>query len=254
MEMSIDNISITHKNMYYIDDMKQPHVIYKYDTEKDIDNIEIGLNTIRNGRIPDGEMNLLIKQYSKNPSREDIKKYLITRWDSKDPIKIVAIKQLQEYWDSIEEVYFNHLADRMQLESFYNVKELVGYLSTRYGSGYNYNDNWFAVSVHKGTLGNTLTAMHEIMHIFFYKRWWQFCKEQGLEDKNIWDVKEAVTVLLNLWFKYQVIDIDLGYQEHTNLRKNIKKWFLETRDFKATLLKACDYIKTHKEESPAWVK
>ncbi|KKU22136.1 MAG: hypothetical protein UX31_C0006G0048 [Candidatus Nomurabacteria bacterium GW2011_GWA1_46_11] len=43
--------------------MKLPHVTYKYDLERDIDDIEIGLNTIRNGRKPDNELALLIGQY-----------------------------------------------------------------------------------------------------------------------------------------------------------------------------------------------
>jgi len=234
--------------------MKLPHVTYKYDLERDIDDIEIGLNTIRNGRKPDNELALLIGQYGENPFREDIKKYLKVRWENNESIKEVVIKQLQEYWDSIEEIYFKHLADRMQLESYYNIEELTGYLSTRHGSGYKHEENWFAVSAHKGTLGNSLTAMHEMMHIFFHKQWWQFCKDQGVEDKNIWDIKEAVTVLLNLWFKYQIVDIDMGYPEHAQFRKNIKEWFLEIKDFKTTLTKACEYINTHKTESPPWVK
>jgi len=70
--------------------------------------------------------------------------------------------------------------------------------------------------------------------------------------KNIWDIKEATTVLLNLWFKNQLIEIDWGYGEHTELRKNIKKWFLESQDFKTTLQKSCDYMKANKEKSPPW--
>ncbi|KKU19239.1 MAG: hypothetical protein UX29_C0008G0070, partial [Parcubacteria group bacterium GW2011_GWA2_46_10] len=80
--------------------MKLPHVTYKYDLERDIDDIEIGLNTIRNGRKPDNELALLIGQYGENPFREDIKKYLKVRWENNESIKEVVIKQLQEYWDS----------------------------------------------------------------------------------------------------------------------------------------------------------
>ncbi|KKU22200.1 MAG: hypothetical protein UX31_C0005G0010 [Candidatus Nomurabacteria bacterium GW2011_GWA1_46_11] len=81
--------------------MKPPHVTYKYDLERDIDDIEIGLDTIRNGRQPDNELALLMGQYGENPSREDIKKYLKVRWENNESIKEVVIKQLQEYWDSI---------------------------------------------------------------------------------------------------------------------------------------------------------
>lgn len=75
-----------------------------------------------------------------------------------------------------------------------------------------------------------------------------------MSEKNTWDIKEAVTVLLNLWFKNQTIHTDWGYEEHTNLRKNIKQWFLDSRDFKNTLQKACEYMKEHPEESPEWVR
>lgn len=205
------------------------------------------------GRQPDRELAQIIQQYGNTPSEEDIKTYLISRWKNKEIIPGFIVNQLQEYWDTIEEKYFNHLADRMQLTSFHEIKQLNGFLSVRYGSGYNSEQQWFAVSVYNSTLRNTLTAMHEITHIFFHKQWWDFCKKQGLSDKNIWDVKEATTVLLNLWFKNQVIDTDWGYDEHTELRRFIIDWFLETRDFQKTLERACAYMKEYPKKSPAWI-
>ncbi|MCR4322911.1 MAG: hypothetical protein NUV61_02390 [Candidatus Azambacteria bacterium] len=233
--------------------MNIPHVIFSYNQEKDIKNIQIGFDTVRRGRRPDRELTQIIQQYGNAPSEEDIKAYLISRWKNKEALPDLIVKQLQEYWDTIEEKYFNHLADRMQLTSFHEIKQLGGFLSVRYGSGYNAEQQWFAVSVYNGTMRNTLTAMHEIMHIFFHKQWWSFCKNQGLPDNNIWDVKESMTVLLNLWFKNQIIDTDWGYDEHTELRRFIIDWFLEARDFQKTLEKACAYMKKHPEKSPDWL-
>lgn len=231
-----------------------PHAKFLYSSQKDVENIIIGLNTVSHGRVADKSILALVEKYGANPSRDAIHEYVVNIWKNKQPIQYILISQVQEYWNSIEEKFFTHLADRMQLESFFDVNILHGYLSIRWGSGYNSHENWFAISTHNGTLKNSLTAMHEIMHIFFHKQWWELCKEQGLEEKNIWDVKEAMTALLNLWFKNQIIDVDTGYEEHSELRFLIEKWFLESRNFKRTLIKACKFMKEHKEKSPVWVK
>jgi len=73
------------------------------------------------------------------------------------------------------------------------------------------------------------------------------------QEKDIWNVKEAMTVLLNLWFKDQLIDMDWGYEENAELRKVIQEKFLESKNFKETLLRACEYIKLHQEKSPLWI-
>lgn len=232
---------------------KIPQIIFKYDREKDIENILIGLNAVRQGRQPDRELARIVKSYGDTPTKKELEFYLSSRWEKKEYILSLIIKQLQEYWDAVEKDYFSHLANRMQLTSYYDTEQLSGFLSTRYGSGYNFKEHWFAVSVHNGTLQNTRVAMHEIMHIFFHKQWWDFCLKQGVPDKNVWDVKESMTVLLNLWFKDQLIDIDWGYEEHAELRRLIIEWFLKTRDFKKTLKEACEYMKINPKKSPIWI-
>lgn len=233
--------------------MKTPKISFSYIQEKDIANINIGLNTIKKGRVPEKELKNIIEKYGPTPSVEELKNYLDKKWSGKEEIIGVVVKQLQEYWDFVEKGYFSHLADRMQLESFFDIEKIDGYFSSRYGCGYNVDGKWFAASLYRGTLDNTTTAMHEIMHIFFHKQWWNFCQNEGVEEKNIWDVKEATTVLLNLWFKNKIIFLDFGYLEHTELRSNILSWFLENRDFKKTLIKSCEYIKNNKEKSPNWI-
>jgi len=233
--------------------MNNPKVKFAYDQEKDIWNLGIGLETVRKGRKPDWELTQIIKKYGPSPSEKDLQKYLSLRWEGKSQIIDMIISDLQRYWDSVEDRFFDHLMNRMQLSSFHDVRELKGFFSSRSGCGYNTSENYFAVSVHNSSLKNTQVAMHEIMHIFFDKQWHSFCLELGLSDKDIWNIKESLTVLLNLWFKNQLIDLDWGYAENTELRGLIKEKFLESRDFKKTLEQACDYIKLHQEKSPAWI-
>jgi len=233
--------------------MDYPRVKFGYNREKDLWNLKIGLELTSKGRRPDRELSEIIQRYGQKPTEENLQDYLNLRWQDKKPIIDLVIKQLPEYWDAIEEKFFIHLADRMQLDSYFGVSELQGFFSSRYGCGYNPGENYFAVSLHNGTLQNTCVTMHEIMHIFFHKQWWKLCQEQDVLEKNIWDIKEATTVLLNSWFKNQLIDYDWGHEEHTELRKLIQKSFLESHDFKKTLLIACDYAKTNQEKSPSWI-
>ncbi len=41
--------------------------------------------------------------------------------------------------------------------------------------------------------------------------------------------------------------------EDVELRNLIKEWFLESRDFKVVLIKACGYMKIHPKKSPSWI-
>lgn len=236
---------------------KFPKVIFSYNAEKDKENIKIGLETVRKGRNPDPELNKIIDLYGNNPQDEEILSFLENWWKDKELIKETIIKQLQEYWDSIEEIFFNRLSEKIEIEeNFYEIKKIDGFLSIRYGSGFNSKENWFAVSVQNGSLSNARVAMHEIMHIFFNKGWVGFCREElKLKEKEIWDIREAMTVLLNSWFKNLLINLDLGYPEHTELRRKIiREWWPENKDFKKIIILASRYMKENQEKSPVWNK
>ena len=229
--------------------MNYPKVKFSYNQEKDIWNLKIGLETAHKGRQPDWELAQIIQRYGSSPSEKNLQEYLKLRWEGKSQIMDTIINDLQKYWDSIEKKFFDHLMNRMQLSSFYGVKELMGFFSSRSGCGHNTSENYFAVSIHNGSLKNTQVAMHEIMHIFFHKQWQVFCLERGLSDKDIWNVKEALTVLLNLWFKNQLIDLDWGYEENAELRKLIQEKFLESRDFKKHLCRLASILSRIKKKA-----
>jgi len=233
-----------------------PKITFVYDIEKDIDNIIIGIETVRNGRNPDRIIKEIINKYGESPSRDNIKSFLENIWKDKSYIREMSIKQLQEYWDKINDIYFERLADFMEIKEYEKESlKIPGYFSSRHGSGYNVPNLWFAVSLYSGTMQNVITAMHEIMHLFFHKYWWNECKKYGLDNKNIWDVKEAVTVLLNIWYKDIITELDWGYMEHTDLRRLIiKKWWPGKNNFSEIVKLSCEYMKENKEKSPTWIK
>ena len=233
--------------------MNYPHVIFQYNTEKDLKNLKIGLMLARNGRNSDGEINHIVGELgTNNPTDEQLVSYIENWWKEKEHIKSLILDPLQLYWNSIEQRFFEKLYSEMQLTSRYDMGTIHSFLSIRYGCGYDTQEKWFATSAHASTFRNTATAMHEIMHIFFHAQWWDVCKEQGLAENLIWDVKEAMTTLINLWFKNILIDTDFGYTEHQNLRKQIREWYSAGDDFKTMCEKACMYMKEHPNEHASW--
>ncbi len=233
--------------------MNHPHVTFQYNTEKDITNLNIGLALARNGKNADGEVSRIIRELgTNNPTDEQLRLYVEDWWRGKEHLKPLIIEPLQVYWNSVEQKFFKKLYTEMQLASWYGVEKINSFLSIRYGCGYNEREHWFATSVHASTFKNTTTAMHEIMHIFFHKQWWQFCEEQGVEENLIWDIKESFTTLLNIWFQNELIDTDFGYQEHQNLRARIREWHQAGYDFRTICGKACVYMKEYPNEHAPW--
>ena len=233
--------------------MDHPHVIFQYDIDKDISNLKIGLAVARNGRNDDGEISRIVRSYNTNsPTDEQLHAYVNKWWGGREHLKPLILEPLQSYWNSVEHSFFETLYSNMQLDSWYEVKTIDSFLSIRYGCGYNEKENWFATSVHASSFRNTATTMHEIMHIFFHKQWWDFCLSQGIESSYVWDIKESFTTLLNVWFEDLLIDTDFGYPEHQNLRAKIREWYHEKNDFKTMCEKACLYMKEHPEEHAKW--
>ena len=60
------------------------------------------------------------------------------------------------------------------------------------------------------------------MHLYFHKFYWDDVEEQIGKEKT-GNLKESLTILLNLEFKDLWFDTDYGYKEHKELRNFIEK-------------------------------
>lgn len=69
------------------------------------------------------------------------------------------------------------------------------------------------------------TASHEIMHIEFLKKYNAYCVGKGLEEKQIGDLKEILTVLLNEDLGEFLYLPDRGYDGHREIRKEVLKLY-----------------------------
>ena len=80
------------------------------------------------------------------------------------------------------------------------------------------------------------------MHLYFHRFYWKNIeKEIGKEKTG--DLKEALTVLLNLEFKDLWFVEDEGYEEHKELREFITQEWKNNKDFEKLLEKCVEYLK-----------
>ena len=83
------------------------------------------------------------------------------------------------------------------------------------------------------------------MHFMFHKYYDKVCEEKGLSPNQMWDVKEAFSVLLNIEFNQFRFQSDGGKNHpiHFKLREMIKKSWEKNHDFDKVLDDAINFIK-----------
>ncbi len=162
--------------------------------------------------------------------RENIGRFYLP---NKRKILTSISKDVNSEWIKIETVYFKRLEKiHNHLFPFSHVKAV---LSTAGGFGYSTQGRWFATSMTQNKFIAIDIAMHELMHFMFHKYYWDECAKKGLTWKQIWNIKEAFTVLLNLEFSDIRFQTDYGYPEHKNIREAIKKSWKKYHDFDKAL-------------------
>lgn len=73
------------------------------------------------------------------------------------------------------------------------------------------------------------------MHFLFHQNYWDYCKDNGLNDANIHILKESLAVLLNEILEIRGLPLDKGYSAHQELREKIKNYKKDSNDFKKML-------------------
>lgn len=166
--------------------------------------------------------------------------------DEMTDVRALLIKQAQEMWDLVEDKYFSKMEYILQKNfSFEGVSAVLSTTPMIYSYNFKENNLWFACP-HDSAIKAVHTAMHEIMHLFFHKYFWgEYKNKFELSDDQIYKVKEAVTVILNLEFNDIRLISDRGHFGHEDLREKIKNDWLKYKDFEKVLNEACIYIKVN---------
>jgi len=221
-----------------------PKVIFKFDIEKDLFNIWETCNSkfIFGYNFKEGISQRIIN-LCKRKKFENIKNTLKNYQKKIYSSKLIPQieKSFNEAWNKVEEEYFKRLEKIMKKPFF--CEKITAYLTLVKRCPYNYEKEnpLFFVHLFAGIPNALATAGHEIMHIQFHNTYWKQTEKKIGKEKTA-DLKEALTVLLNLEFQDLWIVPDKGYSPHKELRNFIEKQWENEKDFEVLLNNCVDYF------------
>lgn len=154
-------------------------------------------------------------------------------------ILLVKLESTEKAWREIEKEFFKRM-DNLMKNKF--DKDIIAYLTTVGICPYNPDEPSFMFSLFYSLPQTLKTCGHEIMHLYFHKFYWEYVEKKIGKEKTA-DLKEALTVLLNLEFKDLWFVEDYGYESHKELRNFIVEKWQEEKDFEKLLEKCINYLK-----------
>lgn len=199
-------------------------VNFKYDKEKDVWCLLNYGRSSMNSKTITKVYQKIIDKFGENISPDAISDF-ISDYLKESNLNIEKfILEYQMGWDNISEKF------KTKAEEIFNVKldsDITAYLSINNRSPYNIPENYFFVSV---PAYMRKTVMHELWHFY---TWYKFgiVWEEKLGKQKYNDLKEALTVLLNIEFKDFLNEVeDVGYPQHKELRNKILEIWNEDKN------------------------
>jgi len=221
---------------------KNPKVLFVFDKEKDLYNIWETCNVASNWFDYKKTMSPALLKICEGKKFQECKKELENHkqrlYDSK-MIEVIA-KAIQEAWNNINDEFFRRLERIMKKPVYTGL--FMGYITTVTRCPYDTESSWFMVSFFRDILNVLKTAGHELMHLQFHHNYWANVEKEIGYEKTA-DLKEALTVLLNLEFRDLWFTDDSGYPKHKNLRGFIEKTWKEKKDFDILINECITFLK-----------
>ena len=223
--------------------MNKVKVIFKFDKEKDLYNIWETCNK-ENSFGFDFKRNLDEKTIAicRDKKFKECKGDLAKKWEKIHSSNLIPLflTSVSKFWAVIIDEFFRRL-EKVMGKPIYK-KSFVGYLTTAGRCPYILNEDSFYFNFFSPLVTILSTTAHEIMHLQFHNTYWDGVEKRiGMEKTK--DLKEALTVLLNLEFKDLWFVEDKGYEMHKELRQFIVQEWKKEKDFEVLLNKCINYLK-----------
>lgn len=226
-----------------------PKVIFKFDREKDLKNIWATCN-VKQADYGTDFKKLVTKNILKiceGKKYGECKKELKETMNQihQNPVIEIIVESFNKSWRKIDKEYFR------RLESIFGaslkVKEIPVYLTNSAMCMYDpdkKSQSFFSI-LYGNVFWTLNSAMHELMHIQFHNsKYWKLC-EKEIGRKKTFDLKEALTILLNLEFNDLMVGEDEGYPDHIKLRKFIEKQWKKKKDFNILIDESIKWMKNN---------
>ncbi len=203
-------------------------VNFTYDKSKDIWCLLNKGKSSNNSQNPTKQYEQLVDKYGENPTVENVADFIdeyITE-NNIDIQKRVAV--FQKDWKNVS-VDFQKRAEVIFGTSLPN--NVTAYPTVNSRCPYSIPDNFFYVSLQSTQARRTV--MHELWHFY---TWYGLGtdQEEKLGKQKYNDLKEALTVLLNVEFRDLLPKsvTDTGYPQHQEIREKILEYWKKDRDIK----------------------
>jgi hypothetical protein len=146
------------------------------------------------------------------------------------------IEGVEKSWRVIEKEYFKRL-EKITGEKIlaYDVKVLITTAGRCPYDGDYYK--WFFINYFSSFAQVLATCGHELMLFNFHQFYWDEVEKQIGKDKTS-DLKESLTMLLNIEFNDLWFVGDKGYEPHKELREFIAKEWIKEKFLKNYLINA----------------
>jgi len=219
-------------------------VIFKFDKGMDLSNIWETCNSSSSWHdfkktLPAHFLEMCEgKEFSE--CKKELESYRKRMYDS--GLIEISVNSAQKAWNKINDEYFKRL--RKLMKKPICSKKFTAYITTIVRCPYKHNKSnpWFMFSFFRPMINVLATAGHEIMHIQFHNTYWPKIEKELGKEKTA-DLKEALTVLLNLEFRDLWFVDDIGYESHQDLRNFIEKEWKKKKDFDVLIKKCVKYLK-----------
>lgn len=198
--------------------MRMINMIFKIDKNQDSQNWD------RVMAIKDLPYGLMRKKVGVNNKK-------IKDFSEKELKKLQTIKvKLEEYFKKDGQKIFKAL-EKVTAKPIYNKNFYVSFASAGF-CPYDMESNWFMVPARENFSKQLTVICHDLLHLQVGHCYKKYCLKSGLTGKQFLDLNESLTFLLNEpeFKKFKLIK-DEGYPKHKNLRKNLKRFWTQKKDF-----------------------
>ncbi len=204
---------------------------FTYNLEKDIANFLIASKSLGHNGKPSKVQQLYMDKYGQELDEDKLNNF-IREYSEKYKINFLnQAEKFQNSWNLINEEIFK------RMENIFKVKlptnNIMAYLTINDRCSYNpgINEQWYFF-VNANIKFPEITCLHEIFHFYTHLSFGNYLKNKGLNQQKFFDIKEALTVILNHEFIDLMGNKDMGYIEHKELRDKISDLWQQTRNIK----------------------
>lgn len=220
-------------------------VDFVFDIEKDAFNYwETANSNSKWGRDFTKNINPELIEKLKGKNFQEVKDFLLNMLQKgylmdKDKNEKKA-KEIKFLWGQIQDKYFQKLqsltSKKIFTENFKCIFTTIGRCP------YNIKENSFMVNIFWDHQRILTSIAHEIMHLHFH-HYYEINLKKQISKEQFSNIKESLTVLLNIEFgdilKYE----DKGYPNHEKLRDFIKSSYEKNRGFDLLINNCVNFVK-----------